>query len=212
MAEGNQLDLLDIWIYLNGCGCQCNQTGSKIHVTIELIKCWTLTFYLTLVWTQVWKQESVDKFGSAKSLVSWEVYPGKPLRTRLCANDLWIPRWGQLSKWSDFLLWTPPKTIKSKQIKAGENIKLQKTSQNPLPFPAPPFNHPQLTASSSRKEALSAEKRPGILRGDHGPPGLRAEAVEEAVARQRSACSSTVCRLKVGGFEVCWENRHTTVN
>jgi hypothetical protein len=98
------------------------------------------------------------------------------------------------------------------QIKAGENIKLQKTSQNPLPFPAPPFNHPQLTASSSRKEVLSAEKRPGILRGDHGPPGLRAEAVEEAVARQRSACSSTVCRLKVGGFEVCWENRHTTVN
>lgn len=63
-----------------------------------------------------------------------------------------------------------------------------------MPADLPPIYHPQLTASSSRKEALSAEKRPGILRGDHGPPGLRAEAVEEAVARQRSACSSTVCR------------------
>ena len=87
MAEGDQLDLLDIWIYLNGCGCLPNQVGSKIHVTIERIKCWALAFSLSLVWTLVWKQESVTKFGYAKSLVSWEVYPSQNLQIK--ANQRW---------------------------------------------------------------------------------------------------------------------------
>ena len=93
----------------------------------------------------------------------------------------------------------PLSKIKSKSNPLDKYQTLEKNnpivlSQLPFPFPAalhlPPIYHPQLTASSSRKEALSAEKRPGILRGDHGrPPGLRAEAAQEtraaeAVARQ----------------------------
>jgi hypothetical protein len=93
----------------------------------------------------------------------------------------------------------PLSKIKSKSNPLDKYQTLEKNnpivlSQLPFPFPAalhlPPIYHPQLTASSSRKEALSAEKRPGILRGDHGsPPSLRAEAAQEtraakAVARQ----------------------------